>query len=157
MCSGISLALTRPALTSSSAAESSAGPEKPSICIFAACLHAASRLLWWYVFYINIHAVSDLAVSYVIFFCFPFFTNTTLWIVPCTWYFFGIKCNRLSLEWAKPRRKGEDRHSAIVCTTLKLTFLNDYARTGSDTRLFKSTQCLVSYWTEYTVLSFILL
>lgn len=48
---GTSLVLTRPALTCSSPAASSAGPEKPSTCIFAASLHAATRLSRWYVVY----------------------------------------------------------------------------------------------------------
>ncbi|KAM7369325.1 hypothetical protein PAMP_013600 [Pampus punctatissimus] len=42
---GTSLALIRPALTYSNPTASSVGPEKPSTCICAASLHAATRLL----------------------------------------------------------------------------------------------------------------
>lgn len=46
---GTSLVRNRPALTCSSAAASSVGPKKPTTCIYAGSLHAATRLLWWYV------------------------------------------------------------------------------------------------------------
>lgn len=60
LCTGTRFALTRPALTCSSPAAGSAGPEKPSTCTFAASPQGASQPSSWYDAALNIDVVLKL-------------------------------------------------------------------------------------------------
>lgn len=101
---GNSQALTRPALTCSSPAASSVGPEKPNTCICAASLHADSRLLWWYVVYMIINVDASVHLQRIAWIWVNFlYAGCVVLVTPN--YVLGCEQNIFSLEsshmWAE--------------------------------------------------------